>query len=314
MEKRHFGKTDMEVSVLGFGGAEIGFDGASASTVERLLGAALDNGLNVIDTAECYVNSEELIGKAVSHRRKEFYLFTKCGHADGLDLEDIDKGGWEADAIIKSIERSLKNLHTDYLDLIQLHSCTHKVLEKGSAIEGLQKARDAGKVRYIGYSGDDEDAKYAVETGVFDSLQTSISIADQQSINLTVPLAAERGIGIIAKRPIANACWRNGRAPDKSDYARPYWDRLQELDYSFINDFINNGSSTNDNLDKSISIALRFTLSIPGVCTAIVGTSNPDRWPSNAKILEEGPLNKSTMDEITGKWKKHATKEWIGQV
>jgi aryl-alcohol dehydrogenase-like predicted oxidoreductase len=264
----------------------------------------MDNGLNVIDTAECYVNSEELIGKAVSHRRKEFYLFTKCGHASGLDLDDIDKGGWEADAIIKSIDRSLKNLRTDYLDLIQLHSCTRKVLKEGSAIEGLQKARAAGKVRYIGYSGDGEDAKYAIETGAFDSLQTSISIADQQSTNLTVPLAKKAKMGIIAKRPIANAIWRNGKAPSKSDYARPYWDRLQELDYSFIN----------GNLDKSISIALRFTLGVPGVCTAIVGTSNPDRWTANAKILEEGPLDQATLDEIASKWKDCADKSWVGQV
>jgi hypothetical protein len=250
------------------------------------------------------VNSEELIGKAVSHRRKDFYLFTKCGHATGLDLSDIDTGSWDAEVIIKSIDRSLKNLRTDYLDLIQLHSCTRKVLEKGSAIEGLQKARAAGKVRYIGYSGDGEDAKYAVETDVFDSLQTSISIADQQSINLTVPLAQKRNMGIIAKRPIANACWRNRKAPDKNDYARPYWDRLQELDYSFIN----------GNLDKSISIALRFTLSISGVCVAIVGTSNPDRWTENAKLLKQGPLDTAIKKEITDKWKQRSDESWVGQV
>ena len=80
MEKRTMGNTGMEVSVLGFGGAEIGFEGASLGEVERLLGSALDQGLNVIDTAECYMNSEELIGQTMSKRRGDFYLFTKCGH------------------------------------------------------------------------------------------------------------------------------------------------------------------------------------------------------------------------------------------
>ena len=80
MEKRVFGKTGMNVSVLGFGGAEIGFEGASASTVKEILSAALDAGLNVIDTAECYAESEVQIGAAIGHRRKDFYLFTKCGH------------------------------------------------------------------------------------------------------------------------------------------------------------------------------------------------------------------------------------------
>src|ERR671926_413586 len=79
MEQRQLGRTDMRVSVLGFGGAEIGYEEASAETVARLLNSALDAGLNVIDTAECYLQSEELIGRAVSARRKEFYLFTKCG-------------------------------------------------------------------------------------------------------------------------------------------------------------------------------------------------------------------------------------------
>ena len=74
MEKRPFGKTGMQVSVLGFGAAEIGYEEASQSTVEQLLKSALDAGLNVIDTAECYRESEEMIGKAVGNRRADFYL------------------------------------------------------------------------------------------------------------------------------------------------------------------------------------------------------------------------------------------------
>ena len=77
MERRRMGKTDMDVSVLGFGGSEIGYQRVSAKTVARLLGGALDAGLNVIDTAECYEDSEELIGKALGGRRREVYLFSK---------------------------------------------------------------------------------------------------------------------------------------------------------------------------------------------------------------------------------------------
>src|SRR5215207_4755871 len=81
LERRRFGKTDMEVTVLGFGGAEIGYQKVEQATVDKLLNAALDAGLNVVDTAECYVDSEIQIGTAIGHRRKEFFLFTKCGHA-----------------------------------------------------------------------------------------------------------------------------------------------------------------------------------------------------------------------------------------
>src|SRR5262244_3934011 len=103
MERRRLGRTDMDASVLGFGGSEIGYQEASLKSVERLLGSALDAGLNVIDTAECYEDSEELIGRAVGQRRGEFHLFTKCGHARGEWRAD-----WRPDALLRSIERSLK--------------------------------------------------------------------------------------------------------------------------------------------------------------------------------------------------------------
>ena len=85
MERRRLGKTGIEVSVLGFGGSEIGYEAVSARTVATLLNGALDAGLNVIDTAECYDESETLIGKAISGRRAECYIFTKCGHGPGGD-------------------------------------------------------------------------------------------------------------------------------------------------------------------------------------------------------------------------------------
>src|SRR5918997_353820 len=189
MEKRTLGKTGMHVSVLGFGGSEIGYGGAAVETVERLLGGALDAGLNVIDTAECYVTSEELIGRAVSRRRADYYLFTKCGHASGIDLPD-----WDARLLEQSIERSLKRLRTDHVDLLQLHSCAEEVLREGDVIEVLRRAREAGKTRYIGYSGDGRAALYAVECGAFDTLQTSVNIADQQGLVLFMPQARERNI------------------------------------------------------------------------------------------------------------------------
>src|SRR5579883_2620296 len=109
MEKRKYGKTDMTVSVLGFGGAEIGFQGSSKDDVKRLLNSALDAGLNVIDTAECYVNSEELIGEALDGRRDHYYLFTKCGHSP----QSYEIGAWTKHEIKESIDRSLKRLRTD---------------------------------------------------------------------------------------------------------------------------------------------------------------------------------------------------------
>jgi hypothetical protein len=99
MENRRLAKTDMDVSVLGFGGAEIGFENASPDGVEKLLKGALDAGLNVIDTGECYRDSEELIGRAVSDRREDFYLLTKCGHPHGME----SSANWSQASLLESI-------------------------------------------------------------------------------------------------------------------------------------------------------------------------------------------------------------------
>jgi aryl-alcohol dehydrogenase-like predicted oxidoreductase len=297
MERRRLGATDMAVSVLGFGGSEIGYQRVSLKTVTRLLEGALDAGLNVIDTAECYEDSEVLIGRAIGGRRRDYHLFTKCGHSGGWGRAD-----WRAAALLRSIERSLQRLATDHVDLVQLHSCSLDVLRKGDATAALERARERGLTRYIGYSGDGEAARYALECGRFDTLQTSVSLADQEALELTLPVARARNVGVIAKRPIANAAWRYTRKPAEP-YYQPYWTRLRTLDYEFLRD----GA-------EAAATALRFTLSVPGVHTAIVGTTKPERWRENATLLEAGPLPAAVFERIRARWHEVAEPSWHGQV
>lgn len=287
----------MVVSVLGFGGAEIGYERVGRRTVARLLGSALDAGLNVIDTAECYVDSEELIGKAVGGRRREVYLFTKCGHPNSWERED-----WRPASLLASIERSLQRLATDHVDLVQLHSCSLAELRKGYAVEALEQARSRGLTRYIGYSGDGDAARFAVDCGRFDTLQTSVNIADQEAITLTLPLALDRQLGVIAKRPLANVVWRHSRKP--GSYHEDYWMRLRRLEYPFLR----------ETPETAVATALRFTLSVPGVHTAIVGTTKPERWRQNAELLEAGALTPDTFERIRVRWRQVADPSWVGQV
>ncbi len=308
MERRRLGRTDMVVSALGFGGAEIGV-GTSQAEVTRVLDAALDAGLNVIDTAECYRDSEQLIGAATATRRSDFYLFGKCGHAQDLDGHD-----WDPEMMTRGIERTLQRLRTDHLDLLQLHSCDEALLRQGDVIDVLRRAREAGKTRYIGYSGDGDAALFAVTCGVFDTLQTSINIADQEALDRTLPEAGRRGVGVIAKRPLANVAWRTGSKP-ASAYHHTYWERLGVLRYPFVEQAlaaVRNGGGDSA-LDESVAIALRFTLACAPVATAIVGTRNPGRWAANAQLLQAGALPEQDFAAIRRRWKEVAGPDWRGQ-
>ena len=297
IERRVLGRTGLGVSVLGFGGSEIGFERADAAVVRRLLDDALDAGLNVIDTAECYGDSEAVIGAAIAGRRRDLHLFTKCGHFEGTGRDD-----WRPASLERSIARSLSRLRTDHVDLLQLHTCSEGDLRAGDVIAVLERARERGQARFLGYSGDGAAARCAVECGRFDVLQTSVNVADQEAIDLTLPLARARNVGVIAKRPIANAAWRAGRRPDNA-YHHVYWERLQRLDY----DFLRRPPA------ESIGVALRFTAAIAGVHTLVVGTTRPGRWRENAAWLEEGAMPPAEFERIRARWREVADGSWVGQ-
>ncbi|MGI8542132.1 MAG: aldo/keto reductase [Aridibacter sp.] len=299
MEYANLGKTDLKVSRLGFGGAEIGHQKATQETVNELLNSAIDAGLTLVDTAAAYWKSEEFIGKAIVKRRNEIVLISKCGAVDGFTRSD-----WSKKGILETVQKSLQLLNTDHLDIEQLHSCDAETIKRGEVIEALIVAKEKGYIRYTGYSGDGEDAKAAIETDFFDTLQTSVSIADQEAFDLTIPLANKREMGIIAKRPIANAVWRHDEKPDDS-YHHEYWDRIQTLQYDFLN----------GNLSESVAKALNFTLSVEGVDTAIVGTTKPGRWKENAEMLEQVGFSEKDFQRIRERWQEISEgKNWKGQV
>jgi aryl-alcohol dehydrogenase-like predicted oxidoreductase len=221
----------------------------------------------------------------------------------------------------RSIERSLRRLRTDYLDVIQLHSCSEHILRQSDVIQVLQRAKQAGKTRHIGYSGDGQNAVYAINSGVFDTLQTSINLADQEAIDVTLPLAKERGMGVIVKRPLARVAWtlpkRIGRAT-RAVLRRLLWvipplrghpsgrlndtylARFDHLNYEFLR----RGGT------EAVEIALRFTLSVDGVHSAIVSSLKPERWRQNAGIVAAGSLNKDIFEAIRSRWLVAAQPDW----
>jgi aryl-alcohol dehydrogenase-like predicted oxidoreductase len=270
MEMATLGKTGLRVSRLGAGLAEIG-SVTDVSVASRLLNIALDGGINFLDTAACYGNSEEWIGQTISHRRQEYILATKAGHVTG----GYDGQEWTARTILDSIERSLKRMRTNYLDLVQLHSCGIEILNQGEVIQALLDAKQAGKVRFVGYSGGGEAARWAVESGQFDTLQITFNLIDQWARLERIPKAKANGMGIIAKRPIANAAWG---APESSDSVREgYRQGAQAM--------LGMGPIPKAPRDP-ILLALGFVLAHEEVDTAIVGTRNPDHMGANIELVE----------------------------
>lgn len=283
------GATGLSVSPLGFGAAQIGLLKVDQDRVAKILNLLLDAGVNLIDTAASYANSEQSVGQAVAHRRDKYVLVSKCGQ----HFEDLPGEAWSAQLIAATVDRALKRLQTDHLDVMLLHSCDMGVLKKGEALGALAKARDAGKIRFAGYSGDNEAVAFAATLPDVAVVETSVSIADQANIDGLLPIAQKRNFGVIAKRPIANGAWRPMEVQRDfyEDYARPYHQRFALMDLK-LEDFARDGIS------DWAELALRFTLSQPGVHTAIIGTTNPENARGNIELAAKPPLSAESIKVV----------------
>lgn len=268
---REFGNTGFKVSALGFGAGHIGADESAGKDFGHLLNLVLDSGINLIDTARAYGSSEENIGRYIAHRRGEFILSTKVGYNSEWHPD------WSYETVLSNIDEALRKMRTDYLDIVHLHSCDLKVLEKGDATAALEKAREQGKVRVVAYSGENEALEFAIKSKRFGSLQTSVNFCDQKGISEFLPLAKKEGMGVIAKRPIANAPWRHEHPP-VGHYSEEYWHRWKKM------------APHTHGLPWD-ELAIRFTVFTTGVDSAILGTSSAVNLKKAVEGISKGALH-----------------------
>lgn len=196
LRKIEFGKTGMKLTAMSFGALPLGR--CSLQEADTMLNAVLDSGINFMDTGRLYADCEDKIGMFISGRRSEYYLATKSMARTAADMH-------------ADIDTSLAKMRTQYIDLYQVHNPKNMqelqtVLSSGGALEALQRAKAAGKIRHIGITGHNvEVLKQAIATGEFASVQVPYSFVEQQATQELLPLARKLGLGMLAMKPFGGS-------------------------------------------------------------------------------------------------------------
>jgi aryl-alcohol dehydrogenase-like predicted oxidoreductase len=297
LPRRTLGRTGLQVTTLGFGALELrGMVAGIGRPLmpgqpERILHAVLDAGINYIDVAVDYGEAEAHIGRCISHRRREFFLASKCGcpldvsmfapHERtrfGVPLPRLHN--YRRQTIMDACHQSLRRLRTDYLDVLQFHfSPARAVLEQEGALETLQDLKQAGKIRFIGCSSILPHLLDHIGMGVFDVLQIPYS-ALQPEHEAAIAQAARAGVGVVIRGGVARG------APGAGQGAINVWQRWEQAN---MGELLEGASAT--------EFMLRFTLSNPDVHTTIVGTLNPAHLQENVTAVCKGPLPAAVYSE-----------------
>ncbi|HWC00253.1 MAG TPA: aldo/keto reductase, partial [Bryobacteraceae bacterium] len=206
MIHRRLGRTGLSVSAISLGTVEIGLnygiaaDGTAErpdeSQAARLLHRALDLGINFVDTARAYGESEAIIGRTLRSRRQEFFLCSKVLSFQNEELSPAEL----RNRVIASVHESLRALQTDVIDMMMIHSAPTEVIVRGDLIGILEDLRAAGCFRFIGASIYGEEAALAaIESGRYDCLQIAYSMLDRRPEQRVIPAAERRDVGLVTR-------------------------------------------------------------------------------------------------------------------
>ena len=286
MEYKTLGRTGLRVSSLALGTVELGIDYGiqapghfgqpDAADAIRLVHAALDAGINYIDTARAYGGSEAVLGKALDNRRDQVVLATKAF------TQDPDGRGVEGDALRRQLRAqldvSLQQLQTDYIDLWQIHTLDAGTLAQIEVVaEVFAAARQAGKVRWAGASSyGSENPRRALETGIFDVLQVPYSVFDQRLADYVIPAAGQQEVGIVVRSILLK-----GALTAKADYLPDELETLKARSRRYRELVAASG------LDLSpAQAAIAFGLAHPQINTILVGVRTEQELAENMKATQ----------------------------
>jgi aryl-alcohol dehydrogenase-like predicted oxidoreductase len=280
LPKRQLGRTGLQVTMLGYGAMELrgaprGRDVTDAQA-ETILHAALDAGINYVDTSIDYGVSEERIGRYIADRRSEYYLASKCGCLVGAAPAPRGQTSphvFTRDNILAGVEQSLARMRTEYLDVLQFHiSPSRRTLEEHGALQTVLELKRAGTIRFVGMSGTLPNLADHIAMGVFDVFQIPYSAVEREH-EAIITAAAKAEAGIVIRGGAAKG------APTKGKHEGVQWERWQQVNLDDLLDGM-----------TPMEFILRFTFTHPDLHTNIVGTINPIHLQHNVDVLRQGPL------------------------
>ena len=261
------GRTGLEVTRLGYGAAHR--RALTDDQIGNILNAVLDAGINFIDTANDYGNSEEMIGRYIRHRRDEFVLATKCGCTSDGEFGHI----WTRENLFRGLHESLERMRVDSVDIMQLHNPSVEDCEAGELVSALEDMRQQGKVQWIGVSSTLPHLPTFLEWGVFDVFQIPYSGLERKHEEW-ITKVAEQNAGTIIRGGVALG------EPEIGTGETSKWDLFERAGLDDLR----------DPDDSRTAFLLRLTLAHPHMHSTIVGTTNPDHLKENVDAAVKGPL------------------------
>jgi aryl-alcohol dehydrogenase-like predicted oxidoreductase len=311
MQYRTLGRTGWKVSEISFGAWAIGGTWGAVDDQESLaaLHAALDGGVNFFDTADVYGDghSERLLAKLKKERTEKFYIATKAGRRLNPHVAE----GYNRPNLTAFVERSLKNLETEAIDLLQLHSAPTSVYYLPETFAVLDELVKAGKIRHYGVSVEKvEEALKAIEFPGVQTVQIIFNIFRQRPSELLFPEAKRRQVGILARVPLASGMlsgkFTHGSTFEKDDHRNfnrhgEAFDRgetFSGVDYETGLRVVETLRPLAPKSSSLAQLALRWILEFPAVTCAIPGAKRPAQVAENIAASDLKPLSPATMKKI----------------
>ena len=296
MRLRQLGNTGLTASEVSLGTAEIGLDyGFKGSpqyarpTVQdsiRLIHRAVDRGIDWLDTARAYGDSEEVIGQALKDLSPRPRISSKVIWDHPVDEMDAAA---QRDHVFQSIEASLRALQVDAIDLLYIHNATEKLLRETAIRDSLEEARSRGKIRLAGATCyGEEDALATLKDPLFQVLQVPFSLLNQKMRQRVFPEAASKGVGIFVR-----SVFLRGVLTPQIDFLPERLAPLREQSSKIL-------QVLGSEVDGLAEAAVRFCLSLPEISSVLMGLKNEAELESNVSSLTRGPLPEAVMPAMAG--------------